>query len=214
LFADHGVAVCCVDTSCCFHDADEAVRRRSADVALRHADLAAALGAPSIRVFRNEIPPGASRGEVRERVAAGVRSVAERIHPEVAVGLETHGDFAAAEETAAIVRLVDHPAAGIVWDAANTTAAGDTIEAAARAVARHLLHVHLRDAEPRPGQRFWHPVLTGRGRVPLADAVAALRGLGYRGFVAFEWEKLWHPQIEEPGVALGDFADTWRAMCR
>src|ERR1044071_7170479 len=84
LFADGGVAVCCIDTSCCFHDADEATRRDSVEVA-------------------------------------------ERLPRGVAAGLETHGDFATAEEALDIVRLVDHPAAGIVWDAANTTAAGESI---------------------------------------------------------------------------------------
>lgn len=212
--AEHGLAVCCVDTSCSFHDADEAARRRSIDAALRYAELAAGLGAPSIRVFPNEIPAGESRDAVRERIAAGVRNLAERIDNGVSVALETHGDFAAAEETATILRLVDHPATGIVWDVANTTAAGDGIAAAARAVARDLLHVHLRDAQARPGERFWLPVLTGRGSVPLREAFIALCELGYRGFVSFEWEKFWHPEIEEPAVALRDFADAWRAMSR
>ena len=211
-FADAGVAVCCIDTSCCFHDADEATRRDSVEVAVRHAELAAALAAPLIRVFPNEIPPATSRRETRGRIAAGLRAVAERLPQGVAVGLETHGDFATAEETVAIVRLVDHPAAGIVWDAANTTAAGESIAAAAPAVAPFLLHVHLRDARPVPGQRFWQPVLVGRGQVPVGEAAAALRALPYRGFVSFEWEKFWRPEIEEPEVALGDFAAAWQGI--
>ena len=179
---------------------------------MRHAELAAALAAPLIRVFPNEIPPATSRRETRGRIAAGLRAVAERLPQGVAVGLETHGDFATAEETVAIVRLVDHPAAGIVWDAANTTAAGESIAAAAPAVAPFLLHVHLRDARPVPGQRFWQPVLVGRGQVPVGEAAAALRALPYRGFVSFEWEKFWRPEIEEPEVALGDFAAAWQGI--
>ena len=26
---------------------------------------------------------------------------------------------------------------------------------------------------------------------------------GYKGYYSFEWEKLWHPEIAEPGNSLG-----------
>jgi predicted xylose isomerase-like sugar epimerase len=29
---------------------------------------------------------------------------------------------------------------------------------------------------------------------------------GYAGYFSFEWEKAWHPEIEEPEVAIADFA--------
>jgi hypothetical protein len=35
----------------------------------------------------------------------------------------------------------------------------------------------------------------------------ALVKLGYRGFYKSEWEKRWHPEIEEPEVAFAQFAD-------
>jgi hypothetical protein len=48
--------------------------------------------------------------------------------------------------------------------------------------------------------------------VPLGEAAAALRELGYQGYVSFEWEKFWRAEIEEPEVALGDFADAWQVI--
>jgi len=36
--------------------------------------------------------------------------------------------------------------------------------------------------------------------------------LNYDGFVSFEWEKYWHPEIEAPGVALPDFIDAIRKL--
>jgi len=47
--------------------------------------------------------------------------------------------------------------------------------------------------------------LAGRGAVSFDDAINALRGLKYEGYVSFEWEKYWHPEIEEPEIALPDF---------
>jgi sugar phosphate isomerase/epimerase len=110
------------------------------------------------------------------------------------------------------MRLADHPAVVVIWDVANSLAAGDSIAAAASEVAPHLAHVHLRDARAVAGQEHWLPVLSGRGAVSFADAVSALRGLQYEGFISFEWEKYWHPEIEEPEVALPDFIKAMNAV--
>jgi sugar phosphate isomerase/epimerase len=99
----------------------------------------------------------------------------------------------------------------VIWDVANSVAAGDEIQAAARVVQPYLAHVHLRDAKPVAGSELWLPVLAGTGRVSFSEAVAALRDLNYDGFVSFEWEKYWHPEIEEPEVALPDFINAYRA---
>ena len=47
--------------------------------------------------------------------------------------------------------------------------------------------------------------LTGRGEVPIAEAIGSLIKGGYEGFYSFEWEKLWHPEIPEPDIALADY---------
>ncbi len=41
--------------------------------------------------------------------------------------------------------------------------------------------------------------------VSFGEAIDALRNLNYEGYVSFEWEKYWHPEIEEPEIALPDF---------
>jgi len=100
----------------------------------------------------------------------------------------------------------------LIWDVANSLAAGDSIAEAVGEVAPHLAHVHLRDARSVEGQQHWLPVLAGRGAVSFDDAVNALRGLQYDGYVSFEWEKYWHPEIEEPEVALPDFVEAMKAV--
>ena len=211
---DEGLSVCCVDTSCVFHDRDEDERRRQVETAARHCELAAALGSPLIRVFPDKIQEGATREETRGFVAESLRAAAERAPACVRVGLETHGDFAAAHEAVEIVRLAGHPSVAIIWDVANSLAAGSEVEEAARAVAPYLAHVHLRDARPVEGRDHWLPVLAGRGLIPFDAAFAALRSIGYEGFVSFEWEKYWNPEIEEPEVALPDFAKAARRLLR
>lgn len=209
--AGRGLEVCCVDTSCTFDSADDAERRRQVEIAGRHCELAAALGAPLIRVFPDRVPEGATREQTRDRIGDSLREVARLAPRGVRVGLETHGDFAGGPATAEIIRRADHPNLCVIWDAANTFASGEAVDVTARAVAPYLAHVHLRDARPL-GKEHWTPVLAGRGLVPFGEVVSALRGLDYRGYVSFEFEKYWHPEIEEPEVSLPDFADAMRSL--
>jgi hypothetical protein len=46
--------------------------------------------------------------------------------------------------------------------------------------------------------------------VPVKDTVAVLVKGGYKGYYCFEWEKAWHPEIEDPEVAFPHYADQMR----
>jgi sugar phosphate isomerase/epimerase len=208
---ERGLAVCCVDTSCSFDSVNDDERLMQVELAVRHCELAAALGSPLIRVFPDKVPDGSTYEETRDRIVDSLRSVAHRAPEGVRVGLETHGDFASGRASADIIRRANHPNLCLIWDAANSFAAGEPVADSAAAVAPYLAHVHLRDARPEGGEH-WTPVLAGRGLVPFAEVVAALRGLRYKGFVSFEWEKYWHPEIEDPDVALPDFAGAMRKI--
>ena len=209
--SDHGIAICCVDTSCSFDALDDGERHKQVEIAIRHCELASALGSSLIRVFPDKVPSSATREETRDRIAQSLHETAQGAPPGVRVGLETHGDFASGRATAEIVRLADHGSVAIIWDAANTCAGGEATEDSALAVAPYLAHVHLRDARPE-GKEHWTPVLAGSGRVPFKRVVAALRALDYSGYISFEWEKYWHPEIEEPEIALPDFAAAMRKI--
>jgi len=202
-----GLSVCCVDSSCTFDSTDPNERHQQVEVAVKHCELAAALGSELIRVFPDKVQAGAKREETRDNIASCLGEVARRAPPGVRVGLETHGDFARGHAAAEIVKLAGHRNVALIWDVANALAAGDSIEESAREVSPYLAHVHLRDARPVEGREHWQPVLAGRGKVSFGQAIDALHNLNYKGFISFEWEKYWHPEIEEPEVALTDFAE-------
>src|SRR5688500_8949160 len=50
--------VCCVDTSCSFDSVNEDERLRQVELAVRHCELATALGSRLIRVFPDKVPEG------------------------------------------------------------------------------------------------------------------------------------------------------------
>jgi glucosamine-6-phosphate deaminase len=208
--ADAGLAVSCVDTRSFFHDPDRSARTKARDEAQRCLELAAQLGAPGIRVFGDRVQPGADRDATRGWIAEAMQALAEAgASTGTGVWIESHGDFARAADTLSILERVPARTAGVVWDPANAfEAAGEEPAEGARALGPRIRHVHLKDLARRGATEGagWKPVLPGEGQFPAADVLALLHRSGYDGFVSFEWEKRWHPSIEEPEVALPRFA--------
>jgi sugar phosphate isomerase/epimerase len=119
LFAASNLEICCVDTSGTVHSPRRTERRAQIELALKHAELAVELGAPSIRVFPDRIQAGASRNETRDYISESLSEIAERLPQKVCVALETHGDFARSEATVEIVNLVNHPPWKVLCEVAN-----------------------------------------------------------------------------------------------
>jgi len=211
-FVDRNLEVCCVDTSCNFHSTERKERSSQVDLALKHADLAAELRSLLIRIFPDKIQAGITREETRDFIVQSLSEIARRLPDGVAVALETHGDFAKTESAREVVNLVNHPQVKLIWDVANSVAAGDSIEQASKTAQPFLSHIHLRDAQPVEGSEHWLPVLAGNGSVSFIETLKAIDKLGYNGYVCFEWEKYWHPEIEDPEVALPNFINAIRKL--
>ena len=63
--------------------------------------------------------------------------------------------------------------------------------------------MHVKDGRPIPNiPDTWELCLLNEGVVPLQEAYTALKHAGYDGYISLEWEKKWHPEIDEPEVAL------------
>ena len=53
-------------------------------------------------------------------------------------------------------------------------------------------------------------MLLGEGEVPAREIVRLLVAEGYQGYLSAEWEKKWHPEIEEPEIAIPQHAQVLR----
>lgn len=240
--SDAGFRVCGLASSCHFHDADLATRREQLGVGRRYLELARELGASFVRVFGDVIDPSEPDAVIR-RVAEGLDELggaAESIGVDVL--LETHGDFVGSPAVVATMQQVRSPRVGVLWDTHHPwrflgEAPADTLQQ----LGPWTRHTHWKDSVTRPrmapeesasptrgdahdhaaqqahllmsGHREANYVLFGGGEFPAFDCVRGLRQRGYAGWYCLEWEKMWHPDIEPPEIALPLFPSKIRWLC-
>jgi sugar phosphate isomerase/epimerase len=206
----HGLVVSCLGSSANMHEMDETVRAKQLAEARRFIDLAQALDARYVRVFGNKFVAGVPRATMLAHIAAGLHELGGYAGGKgVTVLIESHGDFTDSPTLLEILRQADSPAVGLLWDAHHTFVSGkEQPEDTVRQVGRYIRHTHLKDSVPAGSDRRY--VLTGTGEVPVERQIAVLAKTGYAGYYSFEWEKRWHPEIEEPEVAFAQFATVAR----
>jgi sugar phosphate isomerase/epimerase len=201
--ADRGLQISCVSSSVNLHSAGQEHEQQLAD-ARRFIDLASLLAAPYVRVFGNKLI--GPRAPALEHIAASLCKLGDYASPKnVTVLLESHGDFTDAATLGEILEKSGSSHVGLLWDAHNTYVDGKEDPAVTVSqLGKYIRHTHLKDSRMEGAED--HYVLTGRGRVPVKRQVELLVEAGYAGYYSFEWEKAWHPEIEEPEVAIADFA--------
>ncbi|HVH66809.1 MAG TPA: sugar phosphate isomerase/epimerase family protein [Gemmatimonadales bacterium] len=208
--AAHGLVVSCLGSSANMHEMDEGVRAKQLAEARRFIDLAQALDARYVRVFGNKLIPGVPRATMLAHIAAGLRELGTYAGTRgVTVLIESHGDFTDSPTLLEILRQAGSSSVALLWDAHHTFVSGkEQPEDTVRLVGPYIRHTHLKDSVPGGNDRRY--VLTGTGEVPVERQVAALVKMGYPGYYSFEWEKRWHPEIEDPEVAFAQFATVAR----
>jgi sugar phosphate isomerase/epimerase len=200
-----GIAISDLGSSATMHETGDA-RAKTLDEGRRFIDLAHEMGVKYVRVFGDRMPPGEPREAVLARVVEGFQQLcAHAAQAGVTVLMESHGDFTHSNDIRWIREHVASNAFAILWDAHHTFVEGgeqpaDTWEA----LGQWVRHTHLKDSRPAGSDRRY--VLTGTGEVPVKTQVEVLARASYKGFYCFEWEKKWHPEIEEPEVAFPHYA--------
>ena len=203
-----GLVISDLGASSRMHEKDPTVRQAQFDEGRRFIDLAHAMDVKYVRMFGDKFPEGEPREDVMKRVADGFRQMAAHAKAAGVVVLqESHGDFTRSKDLVEIQNAVGSPGFALLWDAHHTFVAGHEAPADTyAALGRYVRHTHLKDSKPEGTDRRY--VLTGTGEVPVKEQVAVLAKAGYTGYYCYEWEKKWHPEIEEPEVAFPHYART------
>jgi len=207
--AAHNLRIACVSSSAHMDESSAAKRTKELSDAKRFIDLAASIAAPYVRVFGTNPESDAHAipsEDVKKRVAASMRELGEYAGPRsVTVIIESHDNFVTSPALSDVFQEANSEHVALLWDAHHTWADGkEEPEFTVSKVGKWIRHTHLKDSVAATPERRY--VLTGRGDGPIKRQVALLQKMGYQGYYCFEWEKAWHPELEDPEIAIADYS--------
>ncbi len=197
--AQAGLPIVAVDSSIQLTSEDPAPQLR------QFIELASDLESPLVRVFGGPLPAAGPDRQARLAAAAAILEqavpVASRLG--VCIGVETHDAFSASAVVAELLALVPSGWVGAVWDSHHPHRMGESPAQVFANLGARVLLAQVKDARRDPGRDDgWQLVPLGAGEVPVPEILELLDAGGYQGWISVEWEKRWHPEIEEPQVAL------------
>ena len=186
---------------------DARERQENVESAKAYIALAEALAVPFVRVFGDRFPDPHEKEACMDRVGEALQELGPFAgQAGVRVVLETHGDFIISADVAAVMKRADSAHVGVLWDTHHPyRTAGESVETSIAHLRPWIWHVHLKDSLPE--ENGCRHVLMGEGDIPIPVFIEQLRGIGYGGYLSFEWEKRWHPEIEEPEVAFPQYLE-------
>lgn len=181
-----GVRLACLATSINYADpstVEEAILQTHDRI-----DLAADVGALSIRVFGGRIPEGITREAAINQLVSALAQIAEHAaERSVTICLETHDDWCDPIHVAAVLDRVNHPAVGANWDIMHPVRrAGKTMDEAFEILKPWIRHLHIHDCIGKD----LAPI--GSGEIDHRRALELLKSINYAGFLSGEWIN-WEP---------------------
>jgi len=195
---------------------------------MQHVDIAAALGAPTMRHDVTRGPAARSKSvsfnSVLARVVPAIREIADYAAERgVVTSLENHGFYLQkATRVEALLKKVDHPNFGLTLDMGNFLCVNDDPVAAVRRLAPYAVMVHVKDFHVRakktmPGKGWFatptpialRGAILGHGTVDIPAQLRLLYKARYRGWMSLEFEG-----IENPVQAVGWGLDCLKPMLK
>lgn len=204
--ADAGLKIVNLGSSANMHFLDAKKRQSNLDEAKKFIDLANQLACPFIRVFPNDLPKDQPENETVNAIIQGLIELGNYAkNSGVKVLLESHGKVIKSDMLLHIMQETHHKNVGLVWDFFNMWSVTKEPPAQVyQTLKKYILHTHIKDAVvTEAGEKY---TLLGEGNAPVKEALHALKSGGYSGYYSFEWEKLWHPEIAEPEIAIPHFS--------
>jgi sugar phosphate isomerase/epimerase len=211
IMKEKGLRFVDLGSSAALHVAEPAERLKNLDEGRRFIDLADQLDCPFIRVFPDKFPNGVEKALTMDLMIKGLLELADHAKgSKVSVLIESHGDLVKTRDLDTVMRSAKHPNAGMIWDVTNMwTITRERPKEVYKILHPYIRHTHIKDANMVNNKEQY--VLLGQGEVPIFEAIDALSDGGYSSYYSFEWEKLWHPEIGDPEIALADYPRVMKA---
>ena len=208
---DAGLGVSCLSSGAKMSAPNAAARTAALNAMRRYAELCGVFDCHQVRIFGGSVEgiadPVANAAETLVKAAEIARAAG------IEIVVETHDDWTESAKLRAAFDAAGQPEGiGFLWDVHHPWRVhGEAPETSVANLGARLRNTHWKDSRPvKGGER--QLCLPGDGDVPLPAMLDALKKIGYEGWLTFEWEKKWHPEIEPPEVAIPRFAEYMRGL--
>ena len=207
---DKGLQMVCLGSSAVLHEPMGLKRQKNIDEGKRFIDLANGLNCNAIRVFPDKFPTETTREKTLENMSETLLALAAYTKgSSVQVLVETHGELLQAAEILKLMQSLAGTQTGLVWDFVNMwTKTNIPPSEIYPQLKSYIKHTHIKNLIRIEGKD--RDTLMAKGITPIFEAINLLQKNDYQGYYSFEWEKLWHPEIEEPEIALADYSSLMR----
>jgi len=185
---------------------------RKEEEVVSYCKLADRMGVPVIRIFGGAKRANQTRGQWMDEAVGNMKRDLDRTAGcKAVICLETHDDWCHSGDVAELLGRVNSPRAAALWDIYITAfSGGENVAQSAATLGRFIRYTHVKDGYAE-GEK--HTLtLPGKGKLDLPGAVAALKKIGYDGWLTFEWEKRWIPELPDASVALPAYRDLFRPL--
>jgi sugar phosphate isomerase/epimerase len=218
-----GLRTCALDSGVSLAYPPGADRERNLAEAEGLLRVAQGLGTDILRVFPGKYPQSVSDDQAINWVVEGLNYLLPHAKATgVRIALEIHDSFewnrrqqrgtTTSNFLVQVLEQVPAPEVGVQWDLGNPYLEGESAGQTWQNLPKdRLIYVHTKDMRPT-AEGKWEYVAMGAGVIPLAGIIGWLKASNFDGWLSFEWEKKWHPELAEPEEALPQYIAFMRRL--
>lgn len=211
LFGSHNLEICCISAYSRFADSDAKTLEENRQILIDDIILARDLNAPMVRSFLGE-NKNLTNAQVIEYAAPYLNYCADFADLlGIKIVFETHDAWCGSDLMQLAFSKITSKGAAILWDVANNHDQGESVKSFFSAIGSKCAHIHMKDLYKTPDGKS-KLCLTGDGEVEIKECIGLLKNADYQGYITFEWEKRWHPDIEDPEIALPHFIKYMKSL--
>jgi len=204
-FADAGLEVPCFSSSARLMPKEQGSVEAMVEEVRAYAALCAVFRAKFIRVFGGAIGELGWDAAIEKAAQVLQRMGDSAAEHGVKVLVETHDAWVDSNHVKALMEATDSDAVGVLWDIHHPwRKSGETPEQTWSLIGPWILNTHWKDAMAGETGAL---CAIGAGEMPLADFYKVLDAGGYDGYYTLEWEKKWHPELDDADVAFPAYVE-------
>ncbi len=166
-------------------------------------DTAADIGCRIVKILDLGLRTGQSLQRSSVEMASWLAPLADyAAEKDIIIAVENSRSFVKARDMWLMLDVIGHPNVGAAWDLVNAAEAREGPLVSVPVLNSRIVYAQVKDVKFTPAGIEYHKL--GEGEVPIKNFLTRLLGIGYKGYVALEWEKVWLPHLAGPEEILPD----------